>query len=210
MGAGFACPRGDRDRGLPGSTEITVEITTTFDCPSLRTGLLVGGSEALGPGPFAATKETCAARRVGELVVVPRKTADSTVYVRVLAGVDGTSLDVCQQDFASRPMGSKCIEAKRIARFLHHTRLRIPIVLSQSCINVMCGDRTCEDGQCVNPNVCMDPSCMDAGSVPPIDSGVPVAIAVIAIRLKLDAAIPGFVSLLFRVRGFNRPPCGQT
>lgn len=150
-------------------TQITLELAGEPDCAALReVGVWVGEQAAGATGdPRFPAFQPCAhgfaGANVGSLVLTPRE-GDRPVVVTVRAAVDG-DLASC----ATAPKG--CVEARRRLRFVPHTPLRLPIVLSTACRGVDCADPnlTCDRGQCVP----IDTVCADGTCAPPADAGTP-------------------------------------
>lgn len=158
-------------------TQITVKIDTSYDCTTYRTdaALWIGNDTgSMGPlDKYTATKSCTAGTPsgsvVGSIVVVPSGTS-GPVWVRVLAGINGTDPHVCslpQDPDAGMPSNVQCIEAKRLLRFVPHSKLEVEITLDSACINVHCPKTTesCQNGMCVGIDE------MDGGTNPMDDAG---------------------------------------
>jgi hypothetical protein len=177
-------------------TEIVVDVKTSYTCAGTDAVVFVGGKNVLeGSTAFTGEKTTCDNDgEVGTLVAIP-STGSGDVYLRVVAGVDGTKGSSC---VGVRMPGTQCIEARRVLRFVRHTRLTLPVTLDRNCVNIECpAMQTCENGLCVN-DVVTDPSCIadpakcpDAGPPTMPDAGAdggPVGSAVHVLGAGFDTA----------------------
>ena len=148
-------------------TQVTVELTTDVACQDLdETQIVLGSLNALNSSAPHATTTACNAGRIGDIVIVPYKSADETFGFQVVVGV-GKDTDAC---VASGFMGG-CIVARRALSFQQRTPLQLTVQLEVDCIDVPCGaTKTCRKGTCVpallqNPIECSDPAgCLDSGS----------------------------------------------
>lgn len=152
-------------------TQITLELSTDIGCKDLGdTSIYVGTAHELARPlsaltPAAVTKGCIDAQpgHIGAIVVLPSGSDDERVSLRV---VTGRRTSNCTTD-----LRSGCIEARRSLGFVPHTPLRLPVMLSQSCENVVCDNAadTCLDGRCVPNDVVCSGDCTmpgaDAGSV---------------------------------------------
>jgi len=145
-------------------TQITVDLRTTFTCANVDVIMMVGGKKVADQTmpPYTATVSTCRGmNEIGTLVVVPSAASGDGVFVRVVAGVTGTRASECLDP--NHPPTAKCIEARRVLRFVTHRKLELPITLDEACINKMCpAGTTCDHGNCISENVCTE-MCPDAG-----------------------------------------------
>lgn len=197
--------------GCYGATEIAVLVTTTADCGRMDTQLYTGatGTKDFGTAPAAETMQcdvrsaagAGAVSTVGTLSIVPSGTREDHFDLEVIGGVGVAPADCHAIAAAGRsasgasggpPMASAptkttgCIVARRRISFRPHQSLRIPIVLSASCIDVPCGfDETCDLGVCTPTDLC-DP----ASGCPRerVDTSVPEADASTDAPIAVDAA----------------------
>lgn len=149
-------------------TQITIELTTDVKCADLHEATIaVGGLEGLEGGAPSAITSRCdpSSGTIGSLVVTPTAT-DAPVAVRVVAAF-GAKKKASECDASGYKGG--CIVARRVVRFVPHTRLRLPIALEAACADVPCGvSETCVGGRCVPATVDCDPV---LGCVPQADGG---------------------------------------
>jgi hypothetical protein len=152
-------------------TQITLALRTDAQCVDvLGTTITVGELGRLEERPEAATTDRCdpGSGKIGTLVVVPSGANDAEVAMRVVTGV-GKSPEQCVKDGY---LGG-CIVARRAIRYLPHTPLEMPILMSVDCIDIPCGaTETCFKGKCVPANV--DPEKCEQGNCDPVlpDGGV--------------------------------------
>ena len=144
-------------------TEIVVDISTDVACSDLG-GVAIASSDVTtidAVDPFTITP-SCDAGKIGRIVFVP-SSIDGDVGIRVVGGFKK------QASNCKTPFGAGCIVARRALRYVPHTPLYLPIVLSASCAGVPCDTTsTCVDGQCVPANIDDPTKCesADAGCVP--------------------------------------------
>lgn len=115
-------------------TQMTVEITTDVACADVRQTQIFTSS---GMTFDAARTETvnCKDGRIGSLVIVPTRDANDKFGVQIV----------------TRLANGKSITARRYVGYVPHARLRMPIKMSASCIDVSCRpDQTCLQGRCVD------------------------------------------------------------
>ncbi len=153
--------------GCGNPTQITVVVTT--DVPCNRFG---GATISVGDAATSATATTTTAGAsdgtIGTIVVVPGGERDSSVFVRVVAGVDRQA-ESCEG--ALPALG--CITAKRSLSFIPRTPLTLPIAMRASCNGVVCpADETCVRGVCrtaaiADPGVCTSPDGCGEEALPP-------------------------------------------
>ncbi|CAN5684138.1 hypothetical protein BH09MYX1_BH09MYX1_23200 [soil metagenome] len=126
-------------------TELVVHVTTDVPCSdAVKVELRVAKSVAELDGPNAQVTETaaCKAGDLGSLIVIPSGDDDALVYLRVSLGK--TAAD-CS------PAGASCIVATKVAKFVSHTAVDVPIALNASCRGVACtAGNTCASGACVS------------------------------------------------------------
>lgn len=149
-------------------TEITLEVTTDAPCSEVVTTFFYVGRPGGDAGaPAAEAPKRCVNGRIGSLVVVPSGGEDEAIEARVVTGLAGSQCDVDPT--------KGCIEARRSLRYIPHTPLVLPIVMSKSCVDVRCPvAQTCVAGACVSDVVdvdrCVNGRC-DLTSPPPGDAG---------------------------------------
>jgi hypothetical protein len=169
--------------GCFGPTEIDVELTTTVPCEKrIQTQLFTGarGTTDFGAAPAAETDQcaSTAEPRIGTLSIVPSGARDDAFDLQVVAGV-GVAASTCTPGHREL-----CIVARRRATFLKHKALRVPVLLSDRCIGVVCGeDETCDLGLCAKVDTCTDLGCPREQSAVPADAGVDGP-------LLVDATVP--------------------
>ena len=131
-------------------TQITLEIETDIDCSRLlETSISTGNLSELPTKPPTSTTTRCQRGRIGSLVLVPSGSNSEEVALQVVTGV-GTSAAEC----AETGFSGDCIVARRALRFVPHTRLRLPVSMSEACLGVPCDqDSTCVDGVCVSATI---------------------------------------------------------
>ena len=160
-------------------TQITVVVTSDVACAENEgTAITVGEHGDLEDRPPSATTLECAGSspRIGSLVVVPSGDKDDEVAIKVALGVNGT-VDEC----VSPPYADHCIVARRLLRYLPHTKLELPIAMRRECRGVFCDpNTTCVLGQCVSaevsPDECTGSGCdetvlLDPDAGPTADAG---------------------------------------
>jgi hypothetical protein len=156
-------------------TQVTVVLTTDANCADVKGVMVtVGDLGDLDARPITTETSSCSGGRIGDLVVVPSGPNDGTVAVRALLGL-GKDPAQCVTGF-----GPGCIVARRAIRYVPHTRLTLPILLSTSCQGVACAPTdSCVDGACrpvtVDGNGTGVPCA--CGPTPPDASFTPVAFA---------------------------------
>lgn len=176
--------------GCFGATEIDVELTTTVPCEQrIQTQLFTGarGTTDFGAAPAAETAEcTTAEPRIGTLSIVPSGARDAAFDLEVVAGV-GVEASTCRPGHLDR-----CIVVRRRASFLKHKALRFPILLSDRCIGVVCGqDETCDLGLCSKLDDCTDVGCPRERGDVAIDAGADVvADAPGPVDATVDVGVP--------------------
>jgi hypothetical protein len=146
--------------GCQPPTEITLELTTDFQCSDLReTAIVVGTPDDVETKAPATIYSECdhATGRIGSLVVVPSGSTDDSVAVRIVSSLGTRSAQDCLDD-ANSP---DCIVARRTLRFVRHTPLSLPITLQSWCKGKPCAPgSTCVDGECVPADAnCAEDSC---------------------------------------------------
>jgi hypothetical protein len=156
------------------ATQITLHVTSD-DCARVRdTRIVVADSSAAAEAKsdFPAGTTGCAGGQIGTLVLTPSGDRGATVAIRVVSGIDAP----CAGD------PTKCVEAKRVLRFVPHTPLVLPVRVTAKCVGVVCaGDTTCDEtsgGACVpdviDSTTCTDGTCeLGGGAGAPNDGGVP-------------------------------------
>jgi len=156
-------------------TQVTLLLTTDASCTADGfQGLAVAvASQAALPrsAPIARSKRCEPGdlqASLGSIVVVPSENDDDAFAVRVVAGI-GVPVESCTApDYVLGPddtaAGRGCIVARRSLSFLPNTKLELPILLRQTCLNVPCEvGNTCVDGHCVDATVDVD-KCAEEGS----------------------------------------------
>ena len=168
--------------GCRSPTQITVEVDTNLDCSQITsTAIAVGNTDALVAKSAASSTLHCEAGHIGALVVVPSANAEDEVAIRVVSGVQGRTAEACT---ASGFRGG-CIVARRSLHFVPHTPLRVPVLMSATCVDIACDApgtfATCVNGACVaaeipDPAACTGDGCgegvLGAGGVPSADAGL--------------------------------------
>lgn len=154
-------------------TSLEIDVRTNLAAADVRgTAFVVAGT------PFAAeervkltswsatTNAVGPDGHVGTLVAIPEGGRnEGSVSIVVVVGV-GRNATSC-----APPKFEGCIVARRQLAYRAHTRLRLPIVLETSCVDVPCdATSTCAKGSCVSANV----DCNDDGSCDPPARLVPV------------------------------------
>ena len=176
--------------GCFGATEIDVELTTTVPCEQrIQTQLFTGarGTTDFGAAPAAETAECSTAEpRIGTLSIVPSGARDAAFDLEVVAGV-GVEASTCRPGHLDR-----CIVVRRRASFLKHKALRLPVLLSDRCIGVVCGqDETCDLGLCSKLDDCTDVGCPRERGDVAIDAGADVvADAPGPVDATVDVGVP--------------------
>jgi hypothetical protein len=155
--------------GCFGATEVDVELTTSVPCEKrVQTQIFTGarGTTDFGAAPAAETAEcTTAEPRIGTLSIVPSGALDEAFDLQVVAGV-GVAPSTCIPGHRDQ-----CIVARRRATFIKHKALRIPVLLSDRCVGVVCGqDETCDLGLCAKVDDCTDVGCPRERGNAPIDA----------------------------------------
>jgi hypothetical protein len=166
-------------------TEITVVVTTDFDCTDLHHVTVTVGEfgPTLETSPFTSVSTTCAGGYAGKIVVVPSGANDDLVAIKVVGGFGKLrTAEDCSASFDASPdtpaYGAGCIVARRAIRYTPHTPLTVPVVLRAACDGVPCGEtETCVGGACTpatiaDPSQCTGASCdectlVDGGCPPP-------------------------------------------
>ena len=147
-------------------TEITVVVTTDFDCSQLDHVTVSVGSlgDAFESSPPATASTECTDGYVGRLVVVPKDgKTDAVVGIKVVGGYAGKRAEDCVPAPGTSPpdYGSGCIVARRALAYVPHAPLTVPVVLRSDCDGVSCPvDQTCVGGTC-SPALCAGGSCDD-------------------------------------------------
>ena len=154
-------------------TDVTLLITTDFDCKDLHHVTIAVGTlgAALETAPPTTVSTTCQGGYAGRLVVVPRGSADDLVAIKVVGGFGKMKQAedcVATYDAASpsgRPgYGPGCIVARRALRYTRHATLTVPIVLRAACDGVACGEtETCVSGACVSATIADSTTCRGDG-----------------------------------------------
>lgn len=176
--------------GCFGATEIDVELTTTVPCEQrIQTQLFTGarGTTDFGAAPAAETAEcTTAEPRIGTLSIVPSGAQDAAFDLEVVAGV-GVEASTCRPGHLDR-----CIVVRRRATFLKHKALRLPVLLSDRCIGVVCGqDETCDLGLCAKTDDCTDVGCpRERGDVHVESDAGPDAVADAVVDGPAEVGVP--------------------
>jgi hypothetical protein len=136
-------------------TEITVVVTTDFDCADLKDVTITVG--ALGDGletaPPTSTSSYCSDSSAGSVVVVPHGSSTAELAIKVVAGFGIKQAEDCAPAAGSSPpdYGPGCIVARRALDFTPHTPLTVPVVMRASCAGIACGEtQTCDQGVCVD------------------------------------------------------------
>ena len=139
-------------------TQITLRLTTDVACADLKGTSIYKGSAAGDSTPVTSTRNCengASPMNIGTLVLVPSGSdKNALVTVSAVAGVDIPSVDCAKADFAG------CIVARRKLRFAKHEPVELPILLSRSCVSVVCGkDETCVP---CTESPCAPPRCAPA------------------------------------------------
>ena len=140
-------------------TQVTLELTTDADCDALEeTSITIGRlGEVEDRDPVTVTSQ-CSDHTIGSLVTVPAGDDDAEVAFKIVTTIDGTEATTCADDI------SNCIVARRALRFLANTPLRVPVVMREQCVGVLCpADETCVAGVCtpalIDPGDCTGVGC---------------------------------------------------
>lgn len=146
-------------------TQITFEITTDRSCSSVNgTAISVGTlGQALDSKPPGSLSMQCNGGNLGTLVVTPSD-VNAELAVRVVTGVGKSAEDCIAAGFKGG-----CIVARRALRFLAHEKVRVPIAMDASCIDIPCGPtESCVKGQCVDVHSLCTSNCPnpDGGMMP--------------------------------------------
>lgn len=144
-------------------TEVTLVITTDVACARLKETTVTPGT--LGPIeglPFATSTEQCTdgakENAIGSIVLFPSGDKNGSFGVRIVAGVD-VPAEEC-----APPLYKGCIVARRAMIYAPHTPLVLPVVLRESCKDVVCDpSSTCVQGSCVSATVPDPSACAGAG-----------------------------------------------
>ena len=134
-------------------TQIVVEVYsdacpgTNHPGPSINgTGIAVGTATDIDKKSPAAFRDNCEnppKGGVGTLTIYPSGANDSTVAIKVVAGVE------IQPDLCHAPDYAGCIVHRRVMNFVPNTTQRITVRLSLACLNRVCQPgSTCDDGVC--------------------------------------------------------------
>ena len=153
-------------------TDITVLVTTDFDCTDLHHVTVTVGT--LGPSletaPVTALSTTCEGGYAGRLVVIPSGSKNDVVAIKVTGGFGKTKqAEDCVATYdAAKPgtpsYGPGCIVARRTLHYTPHTPLTVPIVLRSACAGVACGEtETCVKGACVPATLADSATCRGEG-----------------------------------------------
>lgn len=139
-------------------TQITLRLTTDVACADLKGTSIYKGSAQADSTPVTSTRDCesgASPTNIGTLVLVPSGSdKNELVTVSAVAGVDIPSADCAKVDFAG------CIVARRRLRFAKHEPVELPILLSRSCVSVVCGkDETCVP---CTESPCAPPRCAPA------------------------------------------------
>ena len=173
-------------------TELTVALSTDFACADLRgTALTVGALHEIETKPSALVTTACAdpptPGRVGSVVLVPSGANSAELAFKVMAGF-GRPVADCLKSF-----GPGCIVARRALRFVPHTPLLVPVLLSSDCDGIACGDtETCAHGRCV-PAVIDPGPCAAPGGCPLASDGGALDATVDAPDGTMDATVDATV-----------------
>ena len=156
--------------GCFGATEIRVELTTTASCDKgLETQLFLGapGTTDFGAATSADTRE-CGPNdpRIGTLSIVPSGARDAHFDLQIVAGV-GVDPSACRPGHLDG-----CIIARRRVSFQEHTSRRLPVLLSDRCIGILCSaDESCDLGICSKLGECTDLGCPRERGDVTVDAG---------------------------------------
>jgi alpha-tubulin suppressor-like RCC1 family protein len=151
-----------------------------------RAGLRVALFTGANPASVSESAEPWGADgRVGDLVFVPGEKKDASLSFRVVMGIGRDPSSCSNTDAAG------CIVARRSLAFVPRTRLRVPVVLHQACVGVVCPEeQTCNDvGQCVSAKVDANACATADGCVLPGDERVQ-GVRVIASDAGADNVAP--------------------
>jgi hypothetical protein len=155
-------------------TQVTVELTTDVDCSSgVRTTLRVGATGAdVDTHAPSVDSTACSGGRIGSLALVPSGSNEEKFAVKVVLAFRGQTPEECDAAERLLQVVPGCIVARREARFVSHTELRLPISLLADCDGVPCpNDMTCDHGRCV-PAGHDGGGVNDSGSAPPDGPGM--------------------------------------
>ena len=153
-------------------TDITVLVTTDFDCTDLHHVTVTVGTlgSSLETAPATALSTTCEGGYAGRLVVVPSGSKDDVLAIKVAGGFGKTKqAEDCVATYdAAKPgtpiYGPGCIVARRALHYTPHTPLTVPIVLRSACAGVACGEtETCVKGACLPATIADSATCKGEG-----------------------------------------------
>ena len=134
-----------------GPTEITVHIRTSVPCAtgaawrgvSVYTG--APGIDVETRSPVLTTTACGSDGQIGSLVLLPTGSKDTTVSVRVVAGVARAPEECAASAYAG------CIVARRTLAFLPHEALDVEVNLTSECVGQACDPlSTCIASVCVD------------------------------------------------------------
>lgn len=177
-------------------TSVEIEVRTTLRPGEVRgTQFFVGGDPSAVEGdvgngyPSAETTFAGGDGFVGSLVSIPRNGESGSLSIVVVLG------------FSNGPSGCRpqngykgCIVARRRLAYRENERLRVPILLDPSCLDVPCDAvSTCAKGSCYSSSVecAADGSCRgpdNGGTQRPSDRPIDGGGAEAAVEASTDAA----------------------
>ncbi len=150
-------------------TEVTVTVTSDMPCTQVAgTNIRIGSGDVSASVP--ATEHCTHGDTIGSVVVLPNASL-SAAQIKVVTGTGTTTADQCDAD----PKTKGCIVARRTLSFVTHTKLSLPILMQQSCVDQPCDEKTtCVNGACQPiDQVDFDASAPDASPV--VDASMPDA-----------------------------------
>ena len=140
-------------------TEVTVQVRTNLPCTegaswhgiSVYTGAPGLDVETRAP---VLTSTTCDADgNVGSLVVVPSASKETTIAIRVVAGITREPRDCAANGYQG------CIVERRTVSFLPHDSLEVDIALTGECVGQACDAlTTCVAGTCADARLNVPPA----------------------------------------------------
>ncbi|MBK6693833.1 MAG: hypothetical protein IPG50_16750 [Myxococcales bacterium] len=124
-------------------TQITLRVTTDVPCDQIaESGVSIWNGTGLRDAvPLTSTRDCTGGApiaTVGTLVIAPSGSRSDEITVTAVAGVSRKSEECAAAAFEG------CIVARRRLRYVEHTPLELPVLLSRSCLDVVCGEgETC-------------------------------------------------------------------
>lgn len=135
-------------------TQITLRLTTDVPCDQIaERGVSIWNGTGLRDAvPLTSTRDCTGGApiaTVGTLVIAPSGSRSDEITVTAAAGVGRKSEECAAAGFEG------CIVARRRLRYVEHTPLELPVLLSLSCLDKLCDDDKtcvpCKDAACAEP-----------------------------------------------------------